>query len=163
MRIMCHFSRDSNLQSLFTNQRSDECMDVYKLMAKYAFKLVDVNDCTDDQRSNCKIVVLGLCYGLGAKEMAKNLRKSVDEATTLKKIFFSAFPGIRTFFSHPVISIFEFCLLDWHSILCVFINPLHQRFAYTCNNNTINNCSTYTKSQVNLLLIRKRAPLRRAL
>ena len=89
MRILAHFCRDKKLGQLFW-QRGD----VYKMMGGLLFSK-SPEYVTDEERGRAKTVALGVIYGLGADNMAKQMRCTPAESSRVMEQFFRTFSGAK--------------------------------------------------------------------
>ena len=89
MRILAHFCRDKRLAELFW-QRGD----VYKMMGGLLFSK-SPDYVTDEERGRAKTVALGVIYGLGVDNMAKQMRCTPAESSKVIEQFFRTFSGAK--------------------------------------------------------------------
>jgi DNA polymerase I len=91
LRIMAHLSGDKGLLEAF-----DKGLDIHKTTAAEVFSvLVDAVD--NDQRRAAKAINFGLIYGMSAFGLAKQLGVSRTEAQQYVELYFSRYPGVKTF------------------------------------------------------------------
>jgi DNA polymerase I-like protein with 3'-5' exonuclease and polymerase domains len=76
-------------------QRTAEC-DFHRRTASLLFR-VPVNQVTKQQRADAKTVTFGLPYGAGPKAIAKQAKRTIDEARKLLKDYQREFPEVGKF------------------------------------------------------------------
>lgn len=82
LRVLAHFSQDSKLIKLISEER-----DLFgELSASWNFS-----------RDVIKQLCYGLIYGMGAKTLAELTKVKVEEAEKMLNSFFSMFPGVRSY------------------------------------------------------------------
>ncbi|MGY5764455.1 DNA polymerase I [Brachybacterium sp. DNPG3] len=96
MRIMAHLSEDAGLIEAF---RSGE--DLHRFVASRVFD-VEPEEVDGAMRSKTKAVSYGLAYGLSAFGLARQLRISQAEATSLRDGYFERFGGVRDYLRESV-------------------------------------------------------------
>ncbi|KAK8813147.1 hypothetical protein WA158_002739 [Blastocystis sp. Blastoise] len=92
MRVMGHYSQDIAMKTLFDNKKND----IYTNISSYIYNK-PVSEINKQERNKAKVITLGLCYGMGSKEMANRLGISLQESNTLKNTILKKFPGLSTF------------------------------------------------------------------
>ena len=91
LRLMAHFSDDTNLINLF---KSDK--DIFMSMAS-KWKNKDISDITVKERDEIKHICYGLLYGAGKKLLAEHLECSIEEAILKYNNFLLRFPLLKVF------------------------------------------------------------------
>ncbi|XP_077521001.1 DNA polymerase I, thermostable-like isoform X2 [Amblyomma americanum] len=91
LRILAHLSKDKNLGDVFQAGR-----DPFRKMAR-AWKGRDEGDVDDSLREQTKKICYGICYGLHASTLAKNLGVERGEAESIIQQFKNAYPGIGSY------------------------------------------------------------------
>ncbi|MDQ6953373.1 MAG: DNA polymerase I [Mariprofundaceae bacterium] len=91
LRLMAHFSQDSNLMQAFADGR-----DIHAATAA-AIQHVPIEEVTGDMRRCAKAVNFGILYGMSAFGLAKQLDISRTEAKTFIESYFEQFPTIQMF------------------------------------------------------------------
>jgi len=91
LRIMAHLSGDKGLLEAF-----DKGQDIHKTTAAEVFS-VTVDEVDNDQRRAAKAINFGLIYGMSAFGLAKQLSVSRTEAQQYVELYFSRYPGVKTF------------------------------------------------------------------
>lgn len=92
LRILSHFSNDSNFIDAFINGE-----DIHNRTAQNIFGLA-VEDLTDQHRRIAKAINFGLIYGMGEKRLAEELNIEKKEAKKYYNGFFEASPMIKPYF-----------------------------------------------------------------
>lgn len=96
VRLLAALANDTAMIEAFRSGK-----DFYAVMASLAFNL-PYESCTKkgehaELRGHMKSIVLGLNYDMGMASLAKNLGKSVDEATDIYERFQKTCPGVGAF------------------------------------------------------------------
>lgn len=91
LRIMAHLSGDKGLLEAF-----DKGQDIHKTTAAEVFS-VAIEKVDNDQRRAAKAINFGLIYGMSAFGLAKQLGVSRTEAQQYVELYFSRYPGVKTF------------------------------------------------------------------
>tara|TARA_R110002072_G_scaffold21902_5_gene77187 strand:+ start:17024 stop:19765 length:2742 start_codon:yes stop_codon:yes gene_type:complete len=91
LRIMAHLSGDKGLLEAFARGQ-----DIHKTTAAEVFS-VAIDDVDNDQRRAAKAINFGLIYGMSAFGLAKQLGVSRTEAQQYVELYFSRYPGVKTF------------------------------------------------------------------
>ena len=91
LRIMAHLSGDKGLLQAFDNGQ-----DIHKTTAAEVFS-VTLEEVTIDQRRAAKAINFGLIYGMSAFGLAKQLGVGRTEAQQYVELYFSRYPGVKTF------------------------------------------------------------------
>ncbi|MFT5396260.1 MAG: DNA polymerase-1 [Gammaproteobacteria bacterium] len=91
LRIMAHLSGDKGLLEAF-----DKGQDIHKTTAAEVFS-VAIDKVDNDQRRAAKAINFGLIYGMSAFGLAKQLGVSRTEAQQYVELYFSRYPGVKTF------------------------------------------------------------------
>lgn len=91
LRIMAHLSSDKGLLEAF-----DKGQDIHKTTAAEVFS-VAIDEVDNDQRRAAKAINFGLIYGMSAFGLAKQLGVSRTEAQQYVELYFSRYPGVKTF------------------------------------------------------------------
>lgn len=96
LRLLAHFSNDPTLLDDLNSGK-----DVFKSVAA---KVNDKNieDVTDEERSQAKSICYGIVYGVGIRKLAENLSKTEEEAKEFKGLFLGTYSGIETFLEKVV-------------------------------------------------------------
>ncbi len=93
LRVLAHFSEDSKLVEIFTNN-----LDIHTSVAAEVFK-VPPEEVSRELRDKAKIVNFGIIYGVSPSGLARRIQgMSVSEARNLISDYKERFPGINTFF-----------------------------------------------------------------
>ena len=97
LRVLAHFSSDSKLVEIFTND-----MDIHTSVAAEVFK-IEQKDVSREMRDKAKIVNFGIIYGVSPSGLARRIQgMNVNEARELITDYKERFPGINTFFQDCV-------------------------------------------------------------
>ncbi|GJM04907.1 MAG: DNA polymerase I [marine bacterium B5-7] len=91
LRIMAHLSGDKGLLEAFAKGQ-----DIHKTTAAEVFA-VTIDEVDNDQRRAAKAINFGLIYGMSAFGLAKQLGVSRTEAQQYVELYFSRYPGVKTF------------------------------------------------------------------
>jgi DNA polymerase I len=91
LRIMAHLSSDKGLLEAF-----DKGQDIHKTTAAEVFS-VAIDEVDNYQRRAAKAINFGLIYGMSAFGLAKQLGVSRTEAQQYVELYFSRYPGVKTF------------------------------------------------------------------
>ena len=91
LRIMAHLSGDAGLLSAF-----EKGMDIHRATAAEVFDL-NPDKVTDEQRRSAKAINFGLIYGMSAFGLAKQLGIERSAAQTYVELYFTRYPGVKTF------------------------------------------------------------------
>jgi DNA polymerase-1 len=91
LRIMAHLSRDAGLLRAFS-----EGADIHRATAAEVFGL-SLEAVTSDERRSAKAINFGLIYGMSAFGLARQLGITRGEAQDYVDLYFSRYPGVRTF------------------------------------------------------------------
>ena len=91
LRIMAHLSGDEGLRRAF-----EQGADVHSATAAEVFD-TEPDAVTADQRRNAKAINFGLIYGMSAFGLAKQLGIGRDQARSYVELYFSRYPGVKTF------------------------------------------------------------------
>lgn len=87
LRLLAHFSQDSNLVQSF-NQKQD-------IHTQTALKIF--GESNEEKRAIAKTINFGLIYGMGAKKLSETLKIPFKDAKTYIENYFSSFPTIKNF------------------------------------------------------------------
>jgi DNA polymerase-1 len=96
LRLMAQYSRDVNLINDFNTGK-----DIHTSTASKIFN-VDLKDVTKDMRSDAKAVNFGIIYGIGAYGLAKNINKSIKDATAFMKTYFERYKSVKEYMKKAV-------------------------------------------------------------
>ncbi len=91
LRIMAHLSGDKGLLEAFAKGQ-----DIHKTTAAEVFS-VAIDEVDNDQRRAAKAINFGLIYGMSAFGLAKQLGVSRTEAQQYVELYFSRYPGVKSF------------------------------------------------------------------
>jgi len=91
LRIMAHFSKESELIHCFKNN-----IDVHTRTASNIFK-INPNDVNFNQRRTAKVVNFSIMYGAGPFRLSQELDISMKESKKIIETYFDTYPGIKTF------------------------------------------------------------------
>lgn len=91
LRIMAHLSEDAGLLKAFAAGE-----DIHRSTASEVF-MVSGKDVDDDQRRAAKAINFGLIYGMSAFGLAKQLDITRGEAQEYIDLYFSRYPGVKTY------------------------------------------------------------------
>jgi DNA polymerase I len=91
IRVLAQVARDEKLIEAF---RRGE--DIYQATASQLFGK-PLEAVTDSERQQCKSIVLGLCYGMGVRRLAKILGLGKEEAKEFIDRFFQTYPALVEF------------------------------------------------------------------
>lgn len=89
-RVWAHMSKDAVMLNMI-----QEGGDIHKRMASKVFKISE-DQVVDAQRYQSKEVCFGLMYGMGVNALSARTKVTLEEATQIKKDFFSTFPEATT-------------------------------------------------------------------
>lgn len=84
LRVLAHFSKDPNLLLAYNNKK-----DIHQQTA----------DALKIDRYDAKTINFGLVYGMGAKTLAKKIKKSYDDATYYLEKFFQVYYKVKEFWN----------------------------------------------------------------
>lgn len=93
LRILAHFSQDSNLMEAFNKD-----LDIHQFTASLLFGVKE-KDVDDTQRNIAKRVNFGIVYGMSAFGLSKELNIGVDEAQQFIDSYFLRYPKVKNFIS----------------------------------------------------------------
>lgn len=91
LRIMAHLSQDPGLLNAF-----QQGLDIHQATAAEV-QGIALENVTSDQRRQAKAVNFGLIYGMSAFGLAKQLAISREEAQRYIDLYFTRYPGVKTF------------------------------------------------------------------
>jgi len=91
LRIMAHLSGDAGLKKAFS-----QGADIHRATAAEVFGL-DPVEVTADHRRRAKAINFGLIYGMSPFGLARQLGISRDEARSYVDLYFSRYPGVKSF------------------------------------------------------------------
>lgn len=89
IRCLAHYSKDAQL---IKDCNSGE--DIHKTVASTCFD-VEMSKVSKEQRFDAKSVVFGNIYGRGAKSIAQQIGKTVEEAAAIQHTILEHYPGAR--------------------------------------------------------------------
>ncbi|HCN16764.1 MULTISPECIES: DNA polymerase I [Psychrobacter] len=101
LRLMAHFSGDSNLTRAF-----NEGLDIHAATAAEVLGK-DVSDVTPTERRNAKAINFGLLYGMSAFGLAKQIQMSRGEAQDYIDMYFERYPGVKNYMINTRTSAYE--------------------------------------------------------
>lgn len=96
LRVLAHFSGDSNLISAF-----EAGEDIHSRTAALLFEK-DAGDVTGDERRNAKTINFGLIYGMGPQKLARELQISMNEAKEFINRYFEKLGTLKEFYDSVV-------------------------------------------------------------
>ena len=96
LRILAHFSGDSNLKEAFM-----EGKDVHAFTASLVNNVKE-KDVTPKMRQDAKTVNFGIIYGLSAYGLSKDLSIDVHDAQKFIDSYFDRYPGVKTYLHETV-------------------------------------------------------------
>jgi DNA polymerase I len=91
LRIMAHLSEDEGLIKAFKEKQ-----DVHSATASEIFS-VEISEVSSDMRRKAKAINFGLMYGMSAFGLAKQLHVSRYDAEEYIDLYFSRYPGVKTY------------------------------------------------------------------
>jgi len=91
LRLMAHFSQDTNLMQAFADGR-----DIHAATAA-AVNQVPLDEVTGEMRRRAKVINFGILYGMSAFGLAKQLQVSRSEAKLFIEAYFEQFPTVQSF------------------------------------------------------------------
>ena len=91
LRIMAHLSADEGLTKAFS-----QGADIHSATAAEVFMLAP-DEVTADHRRSAKAINFGLIYGMSPFGLARQLGIARDEARSYVDLYFSRYPGVKTF------------------------------------------------------------------
>jgi len=97
LRLMAHFSQDTNLMQAFAEGR-----DIHAATAA-AVNQVTLEEVTGEMRRRAKVINFGILYGMSAFGLAKQLDVSRSEAKLFIEAYFEQFPTVQTFMDETLI------------------------------------------------------------
>lgn len=106
LRIMAHLSNDAGLVAAFASGQ-----DVHKATAAEVFG-VTLDEVSGDQRRAAKAINFGLMYGMSAFGLAKQLSIGRAEAQDYIGLYFSRYPGVRTYMDNARAQAREFGFVE---------------------------------------------------
>jgi DNA polymerase-1 len=86
-RILAHFENGSLMEAYLKNPRTDVHQFVQDSLRDLIGLVLD--------RDNTKIINFGMLYGLGLKNLAVRLQRTIEEARTIKQAQLRALPGLK--------------------------------------------------------------------
>lgn len=89
LRIMAHFSQDEKLLDAFKANK-----DIHMATAAEVF---EVDSPSEEQRRSAKAINFGLIYGMSSFGLASQIGVSRQEAQAYMDIYFTRYPGVKTF------------------------------------------------------------------
>ncbi|MCH9770187.1 MAG: DNA polymerase I [Gammaproteobacteria bacterium] len=92
LRIMAHLSKDPGLVKAF-----EQGLDVHSSTAQEVFNIKAIEQVTPEQRRRAKAINFGLMYGMSSFGVAKQLGISRTEAQQHIDVYFSRYPGVKTY------------------------------------------------------------------
>lgn len=98
LRLMAHFSDDSNMIEAFVNEE-----DIHTSTAAKIFG-VDPGDVTREMRTKAKTANFGIIYGISAFGLSQRMRIPRTEAKELIDGYFNTYPGVKQYMDQ--------CILD---------------------------------------------------
>ena len=96
LRVIAHLAEDPGLVGAFTSGE-----DIHTATASRIYG-VEPGDVTTAHRSKAKMVSYGLAYGMESYGLAQRLNIPVDEAATILKAYFEAFPNVKSYMDRTV-------------------------------------------------------------
>lgn len=96
LRVIAHLAEDPGLIEAFTSGQ-----DIHNATASRIFSVAPT-DVTIAQRSKAKMVSYGLAYGMESYGLAQRLNIAVDEAASILKAYFEAFPNVKAYMERTV-------------------------------------------------------------
>ncbi len=96
LRALAHISGDKNLMDSFMNNQ-----DVHTRTASEIFN-VEQEAVTKDMRRLAKVVNFGLCYGMGAHTLAKDVNIPVKTAKEYIETYFKKYEGVREYIDNTI-------------------------------------------------------------
>lgn len=97
LRIMAHISKDESLVHAF-----QKGWDIHSATASEIFA-VDINEVSQEQRRQAKVVNFGLIYGMSAFGLATRLGLSKERAQEYIEKYFERFPKVREYMENTKI------------------------------------------------------------
>jgi len=91
LRLMAHFSQDTNLMQAFADGR-----DIHAATAA-AVNQVSIADVDGEMRRRAKVINFGILYGMSAFGLAKQLGVSRSDAKLFIETYFKQFPTVQQF------------------------------------------------------------------
>lgn len=96
LRIMAHFSQDTELIESFNNNE-----DIHTRTASKVYK-VPLDQVQPDMRSTAKIVNFGIMYGAGPFRLSQELGIPRKESMAIIDSYFEQYPGIKKYISSTI-------------------------------------------------------------
>jgi DNA polymerase-1 len=96
LRVIAHLAEDPGLIEAFTSGQ-----DIHEATAARVFG-VEPGSVSLGQRSKAKMVSYGLAYGMESYGLAQRLNIPVDEAGSILKAYFEAFPNVKAYMERTV-------------------------------------------------------------
>jgi DNA polymerase-1 len=96
LRILAHLSGDQGLIDAFTSGR-----DFHAATAARVFGVAP-DDVDAEMRRKAKAVNFGIVYGISAHGLSESLQIGRDEAQTMIRRYFEAYPGVRAYLDRVV-------------------------------------------------------------
>ncbi len=96
LRLLAHFSNDSNLVSAYKGGR-----DIHKETASLIFN-IPLEDVTSKERTAAKAVNFGIVYGISGFGLANNIGITPKEARDFQKKYFETFPRVEEYMKSNV-------------------------------------------------------------
>lgn len=96
LRVMAHFSNDSNMIKAFR-----ENIDIHTQTAAKIYQ-VDFSEVTREMRAKAKSANFAMIYGSSAYGLARNLKISLNEAKKLIDNYFIIYPDVKNFMNSIV-------------------------------------------------------------
>tara|TARA_B100000073_G_scaffold60994_1_gene45240 strand:- start:45 stop:1361 length:1317 start_codon:yes stop_codon:yes gene_type:complete len=96
LRIMAHYSKDSNLINAFNDKK-----DIHSETASSVFN-VPVDSILPEMRRTAKVVNFGILYGAGPFRLSQELGIPRKEAAIIISKYFEQYPGIKNYISDTI-------------------------------------------------------------
>ena len=96
LRVIAHLAQDPGLIDAF-----ERGTDIHNVTAARVFGVAE-SDVIKSQRAKAKMVSYGLAYGMESFGLAQRLGIAVDEADTILRAYFVAFPSVKAYMDATV-------------------------------------------------------------
>ena len=96
LRILAHLSEDEIMVKAYKNGD-----DIHRITAATVL-LKNIEDVTDEERSNAKAINFGIIYGMGSFSLSEDLKITKKEADALIEAYFLTYPKIKSYLDSSI-------------------------------------------------------------
>uniref|UniRef100_A0A8C6KZX0 Polymerase (DNA directed) nu n=1 Tax=Nothobranchius furzeri TaxID=105023 RepID=A0A8C6KZX0_NOTFU len=97
LRLLAHFSSDSELLRIFTNPQAD----VFTILASQ-WKGMSIGDVSSEDREHAKRIVYSVVYGAGRERLSGILGVSAEQASRFQDSFLQTYRGVQAFIQRTI-------------------------------------------------------------